>query len=85
MADLKTKTFINEFKLWDESRLKELSDRLRKLFAEKAPEYIAELKKERKIKQDKEIKSDNAYIKVPAPGIQVGEGEHTYNHGGKIK
>ena len=55
------------------------------MFTQKVPNYIAEAKSERKAKQDKEIKSDNAYIKVPAPGIQIGEGEHTYNHGGKIK
>lgn len=83
--DLKTKAFLNDFKLWDESRLRELSDKVRRLFTQKVPNYIAEVKKERKLKQDEEIKSDNAYIKIPAPGIQIGEGKHTYGSGGKVK
>lgn len=83
--DLKIKTFLDDFKLWDESRLKEISDKVRQLFVQRVPNYIAEVKQERKLKQNEEIKSDNAYVKIPAPGIQVGEGKHTYNNGGKIK
>lgn len=83
--ELKTKTFLDEFKLWDQARLRELSGKVRKLVTQKVPDYIAEAKNERKIKQDKENKSNNSHIKIPSPGVQVGEGKHTYNNGGKIK
>lgn len=85
MITLKTKTFINDFKLWDDARLKEVSDKVKKLFTKKVPEYIAEVKNERKIKQDEETKSNNNSVKVPAPGVQINKGTHTFNNGGKIK
>ena len=47
--DLKIKTFLDDFKLWDESRLKEISDKVRQLFMQRVPNYIAEVKKERKL------------------------------------